>query len=338
MSASDEKLDLSSGGKKDSILFTLVCSLATYASCAVLIVLLAAVAYKSTGWLDWQFITSYDSRKPAQAGILAGLLGSIWLIGLTILFSVPVGIGAAIYLEEYASDNWLNRVIRINLANLAGVPSIVYGILGVTVFVRCFGLFGEKGYLNEWYGWNIQKVEVLGATIKLPLDAVVLSGALTMTLLILPVIIIATQEALRGVPPSIRHASIALGATRWQTIRYQVLPAALSGIMTGIILSVSRAMGETAPLVCLGIAAYVNYAPGGIDSISAITDKPSGIVQAPFDSFTVIPIQIYNWALDPRSDPKGLAAAGIMVLLIILLALNGLAVFIRSYSNRHTRW
>ena len=159
-----------------------------------------------------------------------------------------------------------------------------------------------------------------------------------MTLLILPVIIIAAQEALRGVPPSVRHASLALGATKWQTIRNQVLPAAIPGIMTGVILSISRAIGETAPLICLGIAAYVPFAPGGIDSPEALMKNPGGALQAPFDYFTVIPIQIYNWALDHRSAYKGLAAAGICVLLLSLLVLNGLAILIRNRANRHIRW
>lgn len=331
-------MDLSNSGKKETRLFAFLCGAATWSSGIILVILLVAVAYKSRGWIDWQFLTSYDSRRPEKAGIFAGLVGTTWMIFFTILFSVPLGVGAAIYLEEYARDNWLSRLIRINLSNLAGVPSIVYGILGVTVFVRSFGMFGPGGYLDQWFGWDLTRLSFLGVTIPLPLGEVVLSGAMTMTLLILPVVIIASQEALRAVPPSIRHASIALGATKWQTIRNQVLPAAVPGIMTGVILSISRAIGETAPLICLGIAAYVPFAPGGIDSPSRMMEHPEGMLQAPFDYFTVVPIQIYNWALDHRDAFKGLAAAGICVLLAMLLFLNGVAILIRNYSNRHIRW
>lgn len=329
---------LSGSGKRESRLFAIICGAATWSSGLILIILLAAVAIKAKGWFDWDFLTSYDSRRPAKAGIFAGLIGTAWLIFFTILFSVPIGVGAAIYLEEYARDNWISRLIRVNLANLAGVPSIVYGILGVTVFVRAFGLFGKGGHLDNFMGWSVSEINLLGLKIPLPLGEVVLSGAMTMTLLILPVIIIAAQEALRAVPPSIRHASLALGATKWQTVRNQVLPAAIPGIMTGVILSISRAIGETAPLICLGIAAYVPFSPGGIDSLEALAKSPEGLLQAPFDYFTVIPIQIYNWALDHRAAYKGLAAAGICVLLLLLLVLNGLAIYIRNRSNRHVRW
>lgn len=329
---------LSNSGKKESRLFSILCLAATWSSAIILVILLSAVFYKAWGSFDWQFLTSYDSRRAAQAGIFAGLIGTTWMIFFTILFSVPVGVGAAVYLEEYAKDNWISRLIRVNLSNLAGVPSIVYGILGVTVFVRAFGLFGEGGGLDQFLGWQISELKFWGIKINLPVGQVVLAGAMTMTLLILPVIIIAAQEALRAVPPSIRHASLALGATKWQTIRHQVLPAAVPGIMTGVILSISRAVGETAPLICLGIAAYVPFSPGGMDSPQALIQHPEGLLQAPFDYFTVIPIQIYNWALDHREAYKGLAAAGICVLLLLLLVLNGLAILIRNWSNRHIRW
>lgn len=329
---------LAASGKQEGTLFAFLCGAATWMSSLVLIVLMTAVSYKAYGWLDWQFLTSFDSRKAEKAGIFAGLLGTVWLIFFTILFSVPTGVGAAIYLEEYARDNWVTRFIRVNLANLAGVPSIVYGILGVTVFVRTFGFFGEGGKLDDWMGWKTDSLSFWGVKISLPLGEVILSGAMTMSLLILPVIIIASQEALRAVPPSIRHASLALGATKWQTVRNQVLPAAIPGIMTGVILSISRAIGETAPLICLGIAAYVPFAPGGIESTESLVKNPTGLLQAPFDYFTVIPIQIYNWALDHREAYKGLAAAGICVLLVLLILLNGVAIVIRNRSNRHIRW
>lgn len=333
-----ESSPLFSSGKREFKTFSLLCGMATWSSAIVLIILLSAIAYKAQGWIDLQFLTSYDSRRPAKAGIFAGLIGTAWMIFFTILFSVPIGVGAAVYLEEYSKDSLITRFIRINLANLAGVPSIVYGILGVTVFVRMFGVFGEGGHLSSFTGWSVSELNLFGVVVSLPLGEVVLSGAMTMTLLILPVIIIASQEAMRAVPPSIRHASLALGATRWQTIRNQVLPAAIPGIMTGVILSISRAIGETAPLICLGIAAYVPFAPGGIDSPKALIESPTNLLKAPFDYFTVVPIQIYNWALDHREAYKGLAAAGICVLLILLLVLNGVAILIRNRSNRHIRW
>ncbi|MEW4488769.1 phosphate ABC transporter permease PstA [Thalassoglobus sp. JC818] len=336
------KPKLRASGKKDSWLFAFVCWLATWSSVVVLIVLLGAVTYQAVGWLDWQFLTSFDSRRPEKAGILSGILGTVWLIGLTGLFSVPIGIGAAIYLEEYAPDTFLTRMIRTNLANLAGVPSIVYGILGLTAFVRMFGLFGPEGYLSRALGISIEgffwSEHYNGYLIPLPFGRVVMAGAMTLTLLILPVIIIASQEALRGVPPSIRHASLALGATRWQTIWYQVLPASIPGIMTGVILSISRAIGETAPLVMLGAMTFVYFAPGDVDSLSYVAEHPEGLVKAPFDTFTAIPIQIFNWVRQAKAEFKNVAAAGIVVLLFILLLLNAVAVYLRYRSSRHLHW
>ena len=329
-------------GKRENHIFTWLCAGATWSSVVVLAVLLFSVTRNAIGWIDWQFLTSFDSRNPAEAGILAGILGTAWVISLTILFSVPIGVGAAVYLEEYAPNNWLTRFIRLNLANLAGVPSIVYGILGLTVFVRMFGLFGPQGLITRWTGWNMEGL--IWSTyyndylIPIPFGRVVISGALTLSLLILPVIIIASQEALRAVPPSLRHASLALGATRWQTIRHQILPASLPGIMTGVILAISRAIGETAPLVMLGAMTVVFFAPGDIESFSSLAENPEGLVRAPFDTFTVIPIQIFNWVRQSKREFQFVAAAGIVVLLAILLFLNGLAILIRNRSNRHLRW
>ena len=329
-------------GKKESRLFAWICRIATWSSVAVLAILLLAVTQKAWGWLDWQFLTSFDSRRPAKAGILSGVLGTIWVISLTGLMSVPIGVGAAVYLEEYASDNWLTRAIRVNLSNLAGVPSIVYGILGLTVFVRMFGFFGPTGALARWTGWRLEGFwysEFYDSyLIPIPFGRVVMAGAMTLSLLILPVIIIASQEALRAVPPSLRHAALALGATRWQTIRHQVLPAAAPGIMTGIILAISRAIGETAPLVMLGAMTFVYFTPGDVESIGFLFQHPEGLIKAPFDTFTVIPIQIFNWVRQSKEEFQNVAAAGILVLLIILLALNGIAIFIRSRANRHIRW
>lgn len=295
----------------------------------MLAVLLAAVSWEAAGTISWRFLVSYDSRNAENAGVLAGLLGSIWLIGLTALFCVPIGVGAAIYLEEYAKPNWFTRLIQLNISNLAGVPSIVYGILGFTAFVRMFGIAQE-----------VYRVH-LGFTtlnISLPFGRSLLSGALTMTLLSLPVVIIAAQEALRAVPPSIRHAACALGATKWQTIRHQVLPAALPGILTGVILAMSRALGETAPLAVIGAATYITFSPGKIDSLSDLASNPGGVLQAPFDGFTVLPMQIYNWVMLPRPGFRQVTAAGIVVLLVVLFLMNSTAIFIRQRFQQKIRW
>ena len=293
-------------------LFAGLCGLSTFFGIAVLIVLLLSVTYQAWGRVSWEFITSHDSTKANKAGIYGGLIGSMWLMVLTICFSVPVSVGAAVYLEEYAADTWLTRFIRTNIANLAGVPSIVYGILGLTVFFRMFGLFSPGGALQ-----HVNALNVLGMRVPLPFDATVITGALTLSLLILPVIIVASQEALRAVPPSIRHASLALGATQWETIRHQVLPVALPGICTGVILAVSRAVGETAPLVMVGAATFYLRTPSG-----------------PFSSYTAVPMQIYNWVTQPQAGYQEAAAAAILVLLAGLLLLNGIAIFIRNHFQQ----
>jgi phosphate transport system permease protein len=297
-------------------------------------VLIAGIAWQAQGWLNWSFLTHFDSRHPEEAGVLAGLWGSFWLILCTVAVSVPVGLGAAIYLEEFAADTRLTRIIRINLANLAGVPSIVYGILGLTVFVRMFGLFAIQskvavlslGFVDVRFPFNF------------PFGRTIVSGALTLSLLVLPVVIVSAQEALRAVPSSIRHASLALGATEWQTVRHQVLPAAVPGILTGIILSVSRAIGETAPLVMIGALAYVASTPGNIESPVDLVRHPGGILEVPFSSFTALPIQVYNWIEAARTEYVHVAAAGILVLLVLLLLLNAMAIFLRDRAQRKTRW
>ena len=218
--------------------------------------------------------------------------GTLWVIGLTALLAFPIGVGAAVYLEEYAPNNRWTRLLKLNIANLAGVPSVVYGLLGLGVFVSLFNL-GRS----------------------------IISGSLTLALLILPVIIIASQEAIRAVPSSLRQAAFALGATRWQVARDHVLPAALPGILTGIILSISRAIGETAPLLVVGAAAYVTFNPDGIMS-----------------KYTVIPMQIYEWARRPQAEFTNLAAAAIIVLLVVLLMLNGIAIYLRQRASSRVRW
>lgn len=269
--------------------FAVTCLLLSFVGTVFLAVLLVRVMQVGWPWLTRQFLTSFPSVLfPEKAGIKSALYGTVWLICLTAVISVPIGVSAAIYLEEYARKTRLTRLIQLNIANLAGVPSIVYGILGLAVFIR----------------W-------------LHLGRSVLAGALTLSLLAVPVIIIATREALAAVPASIRQAAFALGATRWQTVRFHVLPAALPGIMTGVILAMSRAIGETAPLIMIGALTYVAFVPEG-----------------PLDAFTALPIQIYDWADRPQKEFHHLAAAGIIVLLAILLTMNGAAVMLRAWQQR----
>jgi phosphate transport system permease protein len=271
--------------------FLLLCLLATALAIGVLAVLLVDMTREGIGRLSWDFINSFPSRKPEQAGIKAALFGTLWLMGLTAAFAVPIGIGAALYLEEYASRNWLNRIIQTNIANLAGVPSIVYGILGLALFVRTMSL-GRS----------------------------VLAGSLTMALLVLPIVIIASQEALRAVPSSLREAAYGVGASRWQVVFHQVLPAAMPGILTGIILALSRAIGEAAPLIMIGALAFVPFVP-----------------HSPMDGFTVLPIQIFNWASRPQAAFGKDAAAAIIVLLAVLLSMNAIAIILRNRFQSRSR-
>jgi len=319
-----------------SRVFAGTCRFATYSAMAVLVVLLVAIFYSSIGRLSPDFVTNTNSANPEKAGMLAGLWGSFWLILFTSLFSVPVGVGSAVYLEEIARDNFFVRIIKVNLANLAGVPSIVYGILGYTVF-RTFA-----ATLSIWFDGN-HVVGVLGLfrvrLAKLPLyEDNVLVGALTLTLVILPTVIAASQEALRSVPSSIRVASLALGATRWQTIWRQVIPAALPGISTGVILSTSRAIGEAAPLIMLGALTYTSMCPGNIDSPVKLLTRPGQVLHAPLDQFTAMPIEIYDWSKHPEPQFTAVAASGIVVLLVVLLAINSVAMIVRHYASRRMKW
>ena len=236
------------------------------------------------------FFSSAPSRFADQAGIKVALLGTLWMMAFTALFSFPIGVGAAIYLEEYAPRHWLTRLIQVNITNLAGVPSIVYGILGLAVFVRA-----------------------------LALDRSVLSAALTMSLLIMPIIIITAQEALRAVPQSLRQASYAMGATRWQTIWHIVLPQAAPGILTGTILALSRGIGETAPLIMVGALTYIAFTPA-----------------SPLDPFVALPIQIFNWTSRPQEEFREIAAAGIIVLLVMLLLMNAGAIYLRNRFQKRS--
>lgn len=312
--------------------FETLCFLSTGIGIVVLSVLLAAVLWKAWGYLDWQFITSHDSIYPEKAGVLAGIWGTFWLLIFTGLFAIPISIGAALYLEEFAKDSWMKKIIQVNISNLAGVPSIVYGILGLTVFVRFFDLV-SRDTPDRFI--NLGLVEI---KIPVPFGNTILSASMTMALLVLPIIIIACQEALRAIPPSLRHASLALGATKWQTIRHQVLPAALPGMMTGVILAMSRAIGETAPLIVVGASAFLLQTPGGIDSPVELLTNPQGLASVPSSNYSCLPFQIYNFAKDPREEFKSVAAAAIVVLLVILLIMNGIAVLIRHRFGKNLRW
>ncbi|CAN1560318.1 PstA ABC-type phosphate transport system, permease component [Fimbriimonadaceae bacterium] len=270
-------------------MFEFLCQLSVLIAVVILIALLWSVFSAGLGRVSSQFLTSLTSRIPQNAGIKAAILGSLWVVGITAIVAIPIGVAAAVYLEEYKiRESKLTDFIQINISNLAGVPSIVYGLLGLELFVRLAGL---------------------GRTI--------LAGSLTMTLLILPMVIIVSQEALKAVPQTIREASYGLGATRWQTIRYQVLPSALPGIMTGIILSLSRAIGESAPLITIGAVTYISFTPGGVN-----------------DKFTVLPIQIFDWSSRPQKGFQDAAAGAIVVLLAILLVMNSLAIILRARARR----
>jgi len=242
--------------------------------------------------IDWEFITNLPSRRAAKTGIYTALLGSVWVLFLTTLISVPIGVGAGIYLEEYNKKNWLSSMLEINIANLAGVPSIVYGLLGLEVFGRILGFGGS-----------------------------LLTGSLTLSLLVLPIVIVSTREAIKAVPGSIKDASMAMGASKWQTIWYQVLPASIGGILTGVILAISRAVGETAPLIVIGALAYVPFAP-----------------KTPMDEFSVLPIQIYNWVSRPQKEFIINAAAAIIILLLVTFLMNAIAVYFRNKWQKKIKW
>ena len=255
---------------------------------AYLLALLADVMTDGLPRLSWEFLTSLPSRFAERAGAKPAIFGTLWVVSVTTLFSMPIGIGAAIYLEEFAKKGRFASLIEVNIANLAGVPSIIYGLLGLAIFVRMFAM-GRS----------------------------VLAGGLTLGLLVLPVIVLAGRESIRAVPSSIREAALAVGATRWQMIWHQVLPAALPGFLTAIILAVSRAIGETAPLITMGALTYVTFVPNSL-----------------LDRFTVLPIQIFNWTSRPQEAFLHTAAAGIVVLLIVLLSMNALAIWLR---NRYSK-
>lgn len=271
------------------VVFGAICGLASLTAVIVLFTLLIRVSIEGWPYLTSTFLTNYPSMiDPLNGGIRSALFGTIWLMGLTALFAIPLGVGAAVYLHEFAPQNRIFRFVELNIANLAGVPAIVYGILGMALFVR-FLSCGRS----------------------------ILAGSLTMAIMVMPVVIIATREALMAVPDSIRLGAYALGATRWQAVWHHVLPAALPGILTGIILAMSRALGEAAPLLYIGAVSYVAFTPA-----------------SPMDEFTVLPIQIYVWSDQAQPVFQSLAAATILVLLMVLLSMNAVATGIRAWQSR----
>jgi phosphate transport system permease protein len=284
--------------RRNDQLFKLLSFAATILGLIVLAALVVDVLRTGLPRLDWQFLTSYPSRKPENAGIYAALVGSVWLLVLTAIIAFPIGVATAIYLEEYAEPGRLPQLVEVNIANLAGVPSIIYGLLGLELFVRVFyPITGGRS---------------------------VLAGALTMALLVMPIVIIAAREALKAVPTSLRLGGYALGATRWQVVWTLVLPSALPGILTGTILALARAIGETAPLITMGALTYVAFVPElGLEGLHS--------------PFTVLPIQIFNWVSRPQAGFHVNAAAGIIVLLLLMLLLNLTAILLRNrYQRRRT--
>lgn len=269
--------------------FVNLCRLMTMSVVLILGVLIYHVIHEGIGWLSWDFLDNFPSRRVSRSGIKPALYGSIYIIVLTFFIAVPLGTATAVFLEEYAPKTRLFRWIEINIANLAGMPSIVYGLLGLAIFVRFFKL-----------------------------DRSLWSGAMTLSLLILPIIIIAARGAIRAVPTTIREGAYAVGARKWHVVLYQVLPSALPGILTGVILAISRAIGETAPLIMIGAASYISYIP-----------------TSPNDAFTVLPLQIYSWAARPQAEFHNIAAAAILVLLAVLFTLNLGAIIIRQRFQRY---
>ncbi len=277
--------------KHTDLIFQLVSLSALVVALAALAALVFDIVSDGAGRLSFQFLTNIASRNAENAGVYHALMGSIWVIALTGSLALPIGVAAAIYLEEYGSRSRIARFIELNISNLAAVPSIIYGLLGLGLFVRLMGM-GQS----------------------------VMAGASTLALLALPVVIMSTREALRTVPNSIREGSYALGATKWQTIWNQVLPMALPGVLTGLILALSRAIGETAPLITIGALTYIPFAPDGI-----------------WSKFTVLPIQVFNWVSRPQPEFKANAAAGILVLMVLLLSMNAIAIVVRDRQQRRGR-
>ena len=269
------------------------------------VTLFADMAIKGLGRLDWDFFTHFPSRRAGEAGILSAWIGSTLVMVVTAFFAVPLGVAAGVYLEEYARKNWVTDLIEINITNLAGVPSIVYGLLALGLFVYQFG-FGQS----------------------------ILSAGLTLALLILPVVIVATREAIRSIPQAIREASYALGATQWQTVRYHILPYSSAGILTGIIIGMARAIGETAPIITIGALTFIAFLPP-----SPVRPEPPFLsFEWLLSPFTVMPIQMFNWTSRPEAAFQVNAAAAGFVLVVMTLAMNGAAIWLRYRLRRNLKW
>jgi phosphate transport system permease protein len=278
--------------RRSGRVFLWLCYAATLLGIAALVVLLADVLVRGAPHLSWEFLTSFPSRIAVRSGVLAAVVGTFYVGIIVVAVAFPIGIATAIWLEEYAPAGTLKRVLETNIGNLAGVPSIIYGMLGLAVFVRALGL-----------------------------ERSLIAGGLTIAVLVLPIVIINAQEALRAVPPSIRHASFALGATRWETVRHHVLPGALPGILTGTILALSRAVGEAAPIILISSIAFIAFLPEGLR-----------------DPFTILPIQIFIWVSKPQAEFHAIAASAIIVLLALLLTMNALAIVLRDRARRTSGW
>jgi phosphate transport system permease protein len=272
--------------------FSVIGMVSTFLGLILLAVFIGNIVIVGIQRIDWNFLSALPSRRPEDAGIFTAMMGTVWILVLTTIISFPIGVAAGIYLEEYAKQGRLSKILEINISNLAGVPSIIYGLLGLEVFARLMGL-----------------------------GASVLAGSMTLSLLILPIVIVATRESIKAVPSSIRDASFALGASKWQTVYFQVLPASFGGILTGIILALSRAVGEAAPLIVVGALAYVPFAPS-----------------TPMDEFSVLPIQIFNWISRPQHGFLINASAAIIVLLVITFAMNGIAIYLRNRWQKNIKW
>lgn len=272
--------------------FEIIGYTATFFGLIILLYFITDIVYEGWNRIDSDFLTNYTSRKAEKSGIFPAWVGSVWILALTLIVSVPIGIASGIYFEEYAKKNKLTHLLEVNIANLAGVPSIIYGLLGLEIFGRMFG-FGSS----------------------------ILTGSLTLALLILPIIIVSTREALKAVPQSLRDVSFALGASKWQTIWLQILPSSMGGVLTGTILALSRAVGETAPLIVIGALAYVPFIPS-----------------SPLDEFTVLPMQIFDWTSRPQHEFLINAAAAIIILLCITFLMNGIAIYLRNKWQKKIQW
>ena len=291
--------------KRWDAIFAICGLLALLVGMLTFVTLFASMAYEGAGRLSWDFFTNFPSRRPAQAGILSAWVGSTLVMLVTAAFAVPLGVAAGVYLEEYAPRNWMTDLIEINVANLAGVPSIVYGLLALGLFVYQFGL-GQS----------------------------ILAAGLTLGLLVLPVVIVATREAIRSIPGAIREGAYALGATPWQTTAHHILPYSLAGILTGVIIGMARAIGETAPLITIGALTFIAFLPTPPVSL----DPPFLSFDWLMSPFTVMPIQMFNWTSRPEAAFHHNAAAAGLVLVVMTLSMNALAIYLRYLLRRRIRW